>query len=64
MLSVETETRICKLIIGVAEGENAADVTRQILADQIDFDAYSCFRKLDFDGKGFITDFDISSFLK
>lgn len=64
MLSVETETRVCKLLIGIADGENASEISRQILADQIEFDPYSCFRKLDMDGKGFISDIDISSFLK
>jgi hypothetical protein len=64
MLSIETEARVAKLFLNLAEGEKSVEINRQVLADQLDFDPYQTFKRLDTQGKNSIDEFDIVDFLK
>lgn len=64
MLSIETEARVAKLFINLAEGEKSVEINRQVLADQIDFDPYTAFKRIDSRLKNSIDEFDIVDFLK
>jgi len=64
MLSLGTENLITKLCLVVADGEKAVEIIRQVLADQIDFDAYHTFCYLDKEVKNYIDEYNIHDFLK
>jgi len=64
MISLDTEVRLSKLFLCISEGENSVETARLILADQLNFDPYLCFRALDRESKGFIDYVDIIDFLK
>jgi hypothetical protein len=64
MLSIETEARIAKLFLNLADGEKSVEINRQVLAEQLDFDAYEIFKRLDSQMKNRIDEFDIVDFLK
>jgi hypothetical protein len=64
MLSLETETRITKLFVNLFEGEKLAEISRNVLNDQLQFDAFHIFNELDRDNKNFIDDYDIVEYLK
>jgi hypothetical protein len=64
MLSIETEARVAKLFLNLAEGEKSVEINRQVLGDQLDFDPYQAFKRLDSQGKSSIDEFDIVDFLK
>jgi hypothetical protein len=64
MLSIETESRISKLLLTLADGEKATELTRQLLSDKRDFDPYLAFKRLDREGKNRIDEFNIVDFLK
>jgi hypothetical protein len=64
MISLETETKIARLLFTLADGEKAIEVSRQVLSDQRDFDPYQAFKRLDREGKNRIDEFDIVDFLK
>ena len=64
MLSIETEARVAKRLLNLAEGEKSVEINRQVLADQIDFDPYKAFKRIDTRGKNIIDEFDIVDFLK
>ena len=64
MLSIETEARVAKLFLSLAEGERAVEINRQVLADQLDFEPYSVFKRLDTQGKNSVDEYDLVDFLK
>lgn len=64
MISIETEARIAKLLLTLADGEREVETIRQVLAKQLGFDAHSIFRVLDKNLKNSIDEYDIFSFLK
>ena len=64
MLSIETESRVAKLFLALADGEKSVEVNRRRLAEQHLFDPYSVFKRLDSQGKGRIDEFDIVDFLR
>lgn len=64
MLSTETESRLAKMLLILADGEAAVEVTRQVLANQIGFDAYNLFRLLDVEVKGWVDSVNIIDFLR
>lgn len=64
MLSIETEARIAKVFLNLADGEKTVEINRQVLADQLDFDPYNAFRRLDAENKNYIDEFNIVDFLK
>ena len=46
MLSIETDKRLAKLMMQIAEGERTIEISRQVLSDLYDFDAYQIFKNL------------------
>ena len=64
MLSIETDKRLAKLMMQLAEGERTVEITRQVLSDLYDFDAYQIFKNLDVEGKNRIDSLNIIEFLK
>ena len=64
MLSVETEARVAKLFLSLAEGERSVEINRQVLADQLDYEPYSVFKRLDTQGKNNLDEYDLVDFLK
>jgi len=64
MLSIETEARVAKLFLSLAEGERSVEINRQVLADQLDFEPYSVFKRLDTQGKNSVDEYDLVDFLK
>lgn len=64
MLSIETEARLAKLFLNIADGEKAVETSRQVLSEQLDFDPYQIFKKLDKESKNYIDEFNIVDFLK
>jgi len=64
MLSIETEARLAKLFLNIADGEKGVENSRQVLADQLDFDPYQTFKKLDVELKNYVDEFNIVDFLK
>lgn len=64
MLSIETEARVAKLLINLAEGEKSVEINRQVLSEQLDFDPYQVFKRLDSQGKNSIDEYDVVDFLK
>ena len=64
MLSAETETKIAKLILILAEGEKSSQITRQVLSEQTDFDPYLAFKRIDRECKNSIDEYNIVEFMK
>ena len=64
MLSIETDKRLAKLMMQLAEGERTIEIARQVLSDLYDFDAYQIFKNLDIEGKNRIDAINIIEFLK
>ena len=64
MLSIETDKRLAKLMMQIAEGERTIEISRQVLSDLYDFDAYQIFKNLDIEGKNRIDAKNLIDFLK
>ena len=64
MISTETEKRLSKLMMQLAEGERTIEISRQVLSDLYDFDAYQIFKNLDIEGKNRVDSINIIDFLK
>lgn len=64
MLSAETESRLAKLLLILADGEASVEVTRQVLTNQLGFDAYNLFRLLDSEVKGWVDSVNLIDFLR
>ena len=64
LLSIETEARIARVLLTLAEGERVVEVSRQVLSDNYDFDGYKVFHRLDVEGKNRIDATNIVDFLK
>ena len=64
MLSLETESRICKLFLVLSEGEVNLEISRQNLNNHNNFCPYQVFKRFDKEGKHFITENNIVSFLQ
>jgi len=64
MLSTETEAKIAKLFMVLAEGENNSEIIRQVISEQPNFDPYLLFKKIDKGQKNFIDEYDFVDYLK
>ena len=64
MLSIETEKRIAKLFIILAEGERTVEISRQVLSDLKEFDSYQIFKNIDIEGKNKIDYCSIVDYLR
>ena len=51
MISIETEARVARLLMELAAGERRAEISRQVLCENYEYDPYQLFRYLDIEGK-------------
>ena len=64
MLSnVIIEQKLSKLFINLAKGERKAEITRQVLCDNQDFNPFQLFKLLDKESKNFINSDNIQNYL-
>lgn len=64
MISIETEARVAKIFLAMADGEKSCEVIRQGLSQQRDFDPFNIFRILDKSFKNYLDEYDILTFLR
>ena len=64
MISIETEARVARLLLSLAEGERTVEISRQVLSDNFDFDAYQVFKFLDVECKNRVDSINIVDFLR
>lgn len=64
MVSIESQARLAKLLLNVSDGEKAVEVTRQVLTEQLDFDCYKAFKRIDRESKNYVDSYNIVDFLK
>ncbi len=63
MLSLETRNRLADLLLTISDGERQIEIVRQILCEQIDFEPYAAFRRIDRNRKSVINALDLLAFL-
>ena len=64
MISIETEARVAKLLLTLAQGERNVEISRQVLSDNFDFDAFQIFKFLDREGKNRVDAVNLVDFLR
>lgn len=64
MISLETESCVSRLLLNLADGERQIEISRQVLAQNMDFDPYQVFCLIDKEGKNSINSVDIVEFLR
>jgi Ca2+-binding EF-hand superfamily protein len=64
MLGVQTEIKLANLFKTVADGEKQVEVTRQVLAEQRDFEPYTAFKRIDRLSNGYLGIYDLHKFLR
>ena len=64
MISIETEARVAKIFLTIADGEKCTETIRKVLAQQKDFDPFNIFRIFDKSLKNYVDEYDILSFLQ
>ena len=64
MCSIETQKRIAKLFLILAEGERSIEISRQVLSDLKEFDPYQIFKNLDIEKKNKIDAYNIIDYLR
>ena len=64
MLSNETLKLACDLMINLSEQEKKVEINRQVLGQNLDFDAYQLFAYLDTESKNYINEINIINFLQ
>ena len=64
MLSKETLKLACDLMINLARHEKKVEINRQVLGQNLDFDAYQVFAYLDIESKNYINEINIINFLQ
>ena len=63
MLSKKTLSIVCDLLMNIAEKEKQVEITRQVLCQNLNFDAYQIFSYLDHESKNYINEINLISFL-
>lgn len=63
MLSFDTRNRIADVLLQIGDGERQIEIVRQILCEQVDFEPYAAFKRIDRLRKGTIDAADILEFL-
>ena len=64
MLSSTTLKLACDLLINLGEQEKKVEINRQVLGENLDFDAYQVFAYLDTESKNYINEINILNFLQ
>mmetsp|Transcript_32612 Transcript_32612/g.29476 ORF Transcript_32612/g.29476 Transcript_32612/m.29476 type:complete len:242 (+) Transcript_32612:41-766(+) len=64
MIGLQTELKIANILKNIAEGEKQIEVTRQVLAEQREFEPYTAFKRIDRFGNGYVTIMDVLEFLR
>ena len=64
MCSPETEQKLCKLLLILAEGERTIEISRQVLSDLKEFDSFQIFKNIDIEDKNKIDCYSIINFLR
>lgn len=64
MLSTQTEKSLAKLLLIFADYEASVEISRQILGNQLGFDAYALFKLVDSEAKGFADSLNIVEYLR
>ena len=63
MVSALVKERFAALLLEIADSEKRTEITRQVLVDRSEFDAYSAFRRITTEHYGGITLFELKEFL-
>jgi len=64
MIGLQTELKLAQLLKNIADGEKEIEVVRQVLAEQPDFEPYTAFKRIDRDGSGYISTWELHNFLR
>jgi hypothetical protein len=64
MVSYETEEKLTRLLIRLADGEKSVEILRSVLSDLKEFDPYLIFKCLDKENKNYIDAYNLVDFLK
>ena len=64
MCSIETEKRLSKLFMILAEGERTVEISRKVLSELKEFEPFTIFRNLDGERKNKIDSYNIINFLQ
>jgi len=56
--------RLARVFAQISEADRAVELSRQVLAEQIDFEPYSAFKRLDRDAKGYLIAQDLVDFMR
>ena len=64
MRSPETEQKLCKLLLILADGERTIEISRQVLSDLKEFDSFQIFKNIDIEDKNKIDCYSIINFLR
>lgn len=59
MLSSTAQAKLCELFLVLSEEEREIEVIRQVLCEQVEFEPYAAFIRIDRLKQGFLTAFDI-----
>jgi len=64
MFNHETELRFHRLLLAIAKFEKNIEESKQMLANNIRFEPYAAFKRLDRDCNGYLTKEEILEFLR
>jgi Ca2+-binding EF-hand superfamily protein len=54
---------LCELLISISEEEKNIEILRQVLSEQVLFEPYAAFQRLDRNRQGYITSTDVLEYL-
>ena len=64
MLSKNTISKFCNLLTNLAEKEKKVEINRQVLCQNLNFDAYQVFSYLDLESKNYLNEINLLTFLQ
>ena len=64
MLGLQTELKLAHLLKTIADAEKQVEIVRQVLAEQLDFEPYTAFKRIDTLGLGYLRVADLHDFLR
>ena len=62
MASIEVEAKLAKIFINLAKGERKAEISRQVLSENADYNPYILFKLLDIENKNYIDSTNIVNY--